>query len=221
MDVRPDHEQREREPDPPRRVPCLRGEEPEEARVQRKRQHLRPDRPRPGCGDEHGQEHHPDRACSRPELTRRRSGDRERRDDERRRRKREQREAAEAVRAVHEDLGEPLLVGPRRTEAVHRDLVPARQPVLHHLSPGHEVEPAVVHDERGREDQQEDQAESGHEDDEDVLLLGDSSDGSHRLALIGRRGRFGQARGQVRGQVPRRVRRPAGRTARDTTYSSA
>ena len=181
MHVRPHDEQREREPDAPRRVARLGREQPEEAGVERKRKHLRSDRPRPRRGDEHRQEHHPDRPRACAELASRGSGDRERAHDEEPRRDREQREAAEAVHAVHEDLREPLLIRPGRAHPVDRDLVAAREAVLDDLATRHEIEPAVVDDERGREDQQEDEAEPGQEDDEDVLLLGDAADRAARV----------------------------------------
>src|SRR5262249_58224884 len=59
--VRPDDEEREGEPDPSRRGARLAREEPEERRVQREREHLRADRPCPRRGDEHREEHHPER----------------------------------------------------------------------------------------------------------------------------------------------------------------
>jgi hypothetical protein len=48
--------------------------------------------------------------------------------------------------------------------------------MLEDLSPGHECEPAVVDEKVRREHEQEDEAETAQEDDEDVLLLGDSPD---------------------------------------------
>ena len=82
------------------------------------------------------------------------------------------------VQPVHEDLGEPLLVGPDRARPVHRDGVVMREPVLDHLASRCEVQPGVVDDERRREDEQEDEPEAGEEDDEDVLLLRDSPEAS-------------------------------------------
>ena len=63
--------------------------------------------------------------------------------------------AAKAVDAIHVHLGQPLLVGPGRTHAVDRQRVLARQAVFDDLASGHEVEPAVVDDERRREYQKE------------------------------------------------------------------
>ena len=99
VDVRPDDEEREREPDTSRRLARLGGEQPEEARVQRQREHLGADRPAPRRRDEHRQEHHPDRARARPRASaRRQRRSRRRATTNVARREREQREAAQASR---------------------------------------------------------------------------------------------------------------------------
>ena len=93
---------------------------------------------------------------------------------------REQPVPSERVRPVREELGAPLLVGPRPTGAEHGQLVDARQAVLRDLPAGDERQPGVRDEQRRREDGEEDDAERRVEDDEEELLPGDAPDPGQR-----------------------------------------
>ena len=89
----------------------------------------------------------------------------------------EQSEPADVVQPVHETC-ESHCWSVQTAPAVHREGVVVRETVLDHLAPCSEVEPAVVDDQGRWEDEQEDEAEAGEEDDEDVLLFRDPAEAS-------------------------------------------
>ena len=84
--------------------------------------------------------------------------------------------AREPVGGVEDDLGEPLLVGPRASLAEDGQVLGVREAVLDDLASGHQRQPRVADDDRRREDREEDDPDQADEEDREGARLQDAAD---------------------------------------------
>ena len=82
----------------------------------------------------------------------------------------------EPVGGVEDDLGEPLLVGPRAPLAEDGEVLGVRQAVLDDLASGHQRQPRVADDDRRREDREEDDSDQADEEDREGARLEGAAD---------------------------------------------
>ncbi len=149
VDVRPDDEQGQHEPDPAVGLARVACEQPDQRREQGHGERLRPDR----GGEEH--QHHRRRDGGRPGRGSAEPACCEHRDQQRAHQQagieqRDEPQPAERVEPVRRDVGEPLLILPRAARGQGHQAIASWQPVLHDVAPGDEIEPGVAGDARRR-----------------------------------------------------------------------
>ena len=91
--------------------------------------------------------------------------------------------AREPVGGVEDDLGEPLLVGPRAPLAEDGQVLGVREAVLDDLASGHQRQPRVADDDRRREDREEDDSDQADEQDREGARLEDAADSAPGVRL--------------------------------------
>ena len=180
VEVRPHDEQRQDEKRPPADPAAGRvDEEPQDGREERQRRRLRADRPAPRAGQDREQADDEGRARRGAARPRSREREREREEDEEDAEQDHRAHPGERVRAVEDDLREPLLVGPRSPSAEDRDRLRVREAVLDDLAARHQRQPRVADDDRGGEDGEEhDPDERDEQDREGARLEGAAESGS-------------------------------------------
>ena len=105
-------------------------------------------------------------------------GEREREEDEEDAEQDHRAHPGERVRAVEDDLREPLLVGPRLAPAEDRDRLRVREAVLDDLAARHQRQPRVADDDRGGEDREEHDPDERDEQDREGARLERAAEGA-------------------------------------------
>ena len=163
-------------------------EEPQDAREERQRRRLRADRPAPRAGQDREQADDEGRAGRGASRPRGGGGEREREKDEEDAEQDHRAHPGERVRAVEDDLGEPLLVGPRLASAEDRDRLRVREAVLDDLATGHQRQPRVADDDRGGEDGEEHDPDDRDEQDREGARLERAAERAGCRRRLGGRG---------------------------------
>ncbi len=153
-------------------------EEPEGGRVERQRSRLCADRPAPRPRDHGEQADQEGRARRGAARAGRRGRERQREEHEQDVEQHDRAHPGKPVRAVEDDLGEPLLVGPRGALPEQRDRLGRRQPVLDDLAAGHQCQPGVADHERRPEHGEQHDADERDQQDRERARLEDPADGS-------------------------------------------
>ena len=147
-----------------------------DAGEERERGRLRAERPAPRAGEDREEADHEGRARRRAAGPRGREREAEREQDEGDPEEDHGAHAREPVGGVEDDLGEPLLVGPRAPLAEDGQVLGVRQAVLDDLASGHQRQPRVAHDDRRREDREEDDSDQADEEDREGARLEGAAD---------------------------------------------
>ncbi len=176
VEVRPEdeewqHQQRARPDAAPRAV----DEEPERGGKARKCGGLRAQRPAPRAGEDREEADEEGRARRRAAGSGRCEGEAEREQDERDPEEDHGAHAREPVGGVEDDLGEPLLVGPRSALAEDGEVLGVGEAVLDHLAARHERQPCVADDDRRGEHREEHDAHEADEEDREGARLEDAA----------------------------------------------
>ena len=215
VEVRPHDEQRQDEERPAADPAAGRvDEEPQDAREERQRRRLRPDRPAPRAGQDREQADDEGRAGRGASRPRGRGGEREREKDEEDAEQDHRAHPGERVRAVEDDLREPLLVGPRLASAEDRDRLRVREAVLDDLAARHQRQPRVADDDRGGEDGEEHDPDERDEQDREGARLERAAERAGCRRRLGGRGGGGPA---TSGRGSRARRRWPGRPRRSSS----
>ena len=151
-------------------------EQPEDAGEERERGRLRAERPAPRAGEDREEADDEGRARRRAAGPRGREREAEREQDEGDPEEDHGAHAREPVGGVEDDLGEPLLVGPRAPLAEDGQVLGVRQAVLDDLASGHQRQPRVADDDRRREDREEDDSDQADEEDREGARLEGAAD---------------------------------------------
>ena len=178
VQVRPEDEERQDEQRPVggRRGAPASTSSQSDAGEERERGRLRAERPAPRAGEDREEADDEGRARRRAAGPRGREGEAEREQDEGDPEEDHGAHAREPVGGVEDDLGEPLLVGPRAPLAEDGQVLGVRQAVLDDLASGHQRQPRVADDDRRREDREEDDSDQADEEDREGARLEGAAD---------------------------------------------
>ena len=113
---------------------------------------LRANRPAPRAGEHREQADEEGGARRGAARARRGGGEREGEEHERDPEQDHRAHPGERVRGVEDDLGEPLLIGPRRSLAEEREVLRVGKAVVDDLAARHQRQPGVADDDRRREE---------------------------------------------------------------------